>query len=409
MPSLSPNPIDNTNTLLQLLVMKAENSTLAVDDTSSPFSPDRGSVIASCLLYASLCCSIIAASGALIGQEWLLNLEETGAEDSNISQEARGQSRIAKWVGIEQWRLVTIIRLLPNLLTLSILLFFPGLFIFLLKINTTVAYVVLSSTALPMLTIVLTTVAAAVDPSCPFQNSASHNLRAIGVFLSSILHTIFRIPTPNSISVTPKSWPEEWLNTKAVLSMLQNWFDPYVVAAGRLIPSLDPKGFAAAVRDHGGLPRLLESTSQAIRLWRDHPYEHSQMLAEYYVFAVHHYLFGQQIDGGITISSEVRRALPLELFEDPAEPEILGLMKSIIYPIPYTMTGMTIPSTGYLLRVAFLQNVAISQQPLDLGVVGVFLGVDYDNVIINLLATCVVQSSRPLGNRRGSVMDLYLG
>ncbi|KIO26459.1 hypothetical protein M407DRAFT_48422, partial [Tulasnella calospora MUT 4182] len=135
MPSLSPNPIDNTNALLRLVVTKANNSTLTADDLSLSFSPDKAAVNASCMFYASLCCSIIAASGALIGQEWLQGLERS----EGTSPELQGRSRILKWTGIERWYLVTIIQVLPNLLTLSVLFFFPGLFVFLLKVNTKVA------------------------------------------------------------------------------------------------------------------------------------------------------------------------------------------------------------------------------------------------------------------------------
>ena len=78
MPDLSPNPSDETNTLLRLLVMRADNDTLTPADLAPPFTANPTSVVVNCLLYASLSCSLLAAVGAMMAKEWLQSFDRTG-------------------------------------------------------------------------------------------------------------------------------------------------------------------------------------------------------------------------------------------------------------------------------------------------------------------------------------------
>ncbi|KAG8925127.1 hypothetical protein FRC01_010643 [Tulasnella sp. 417] len=416
MPSLSPNPTNDTNALLRLLVMKADNTTLTTDDLSSSFVPDNASVIANCMLYASLCCSIIAASGALLGQEWLQELEQT----ESTTPDLQGRSRVLKWANIERWHLVTIIRLLPNLLTISVLLFFPGLFVFLLGINTKVAYVVLALTTIPILTIVLTTTAAALDPSCPFQNASSYNLRALWIklriplapFYSVLLGTFPKSGHKTSSTVTePRAQDESnsRLDASAVITLLDFplKLEDYLLV-GQYILSLDPRAFAFAIRDHRALSKLLVLTSQAMEVWKSKGSGEKQRNAESFVLAVYHYIVGSSNDQ--FASNGVARALPQELFRirrdydysDLAEVIIHGTLSPWIWSVDHT-------ETGYLLRKAVLHKVIASRMSFDPVLADLVISAPYDDVILNLLATWVVQSFEQTDNGLTSARELYLG
>ncbi|KAG8901024.1 hypothetical protein FRC00_009607 [Tulasnella sp. 408] len=192
MPDLSPNPSDETNTLLRLLVMKADNSTLATADLSPPFSPDSTSIIVNCLLYASLSCSLIAAVGAMMAKEWLQSFNRSGQTGP---LEEQGKLRQRKFNGVEQWHLEAVIKFLPNLLLLSVVLFFAGIGLFLFPINTVVAGTVIAFSGLGMILSGIAIVAGAISPRCPYQSAASNAVRRISDILSRLWRILSRIIT----------------------------------------------------------------------------------------------------------------------------------------------------------------------------------------------------------------------
>ncbi|KIO23354.1 hypothetical protein M407DRAFT_46950, partial [Tulasnella calospora MUT 4182] len=136
MPNLSPNPSDETNNLLRLLVMRTDNNTLTPADLLPPFSADSNSILVNCLLYASLSCSLLAAVGAMMAKEWLQSFDRTG-QTGPLEDQALLRQR--KFNGIQQWHLEAVIKFLPNLLLLSVVFFFIGVCLFLFPINTIVA------------------------------------------------------------------------------------------------------------------------------------------------------------------------------------------------------------------------------------------------------------------------------
>ncbi|KAG8980742.1 hypothetical protein FRB90_007518, partial [Tulasnella sp. 427] len=136
MPNLSPNPSEQTNNLLRLIVTRADNTTLTPADLSPPFSPGSNAIIVNCLLYASLSCSLLAAVGAMMAKEWLQSFDRTGQTGP---AEEQGRFRQRKFMGVEQWHLEAVVKFLPNLLLLSVILFLIGIGIFLVPINTIVA------------------------------------------------------------------------------------------------------------------------------------------------------------------------------------------------------------------------------------------------------------------------------
>ncbi|KAG9043496.1 hypothetical protein FS837_009475 [Tulasnella sp. UAMH 9824] len=196
MPDLSPSPSDETNTLLRLLVMRADNNTLTPTDLSPAFSANSTSIIVNCLLYASLSCSLLAAVGAMMAKEWLQSFNRSGQTGP---LEDQGKLRQRKFNGVEQWHLEAVIKFLPNLLLLSVILFFAGIGLFLFPINTAVAGTVIAFSGLGVILSGIAIVAGAISPLCPYQSAASNAVRRIsGVLYRSwmlsrtIVHRIFR-------------------------------------------------------------------------------------------------------------------------------------------------------------------------------------------------------------------------
>ncbi|KAG8915660.1 hypothetical protein FRC00_001655 [Tulasnella sp. 408] len=174
MPDLSPSPSDETNTLLRLLVMRADNNTLTPSDLSPPFSPKSTSIIVNCLLYASLSCSLLAAVGAMMAKEWLQSFDRSGQTGP---LEDQGKLRQRKFNGVEEWHLEAVIKFLPNLLLLSVILFFAGIGLFLFPINTAVAGTVIAFSGLGVVLSGIAIIAGAISPLCPYQSAASNAVR----------------------------------------------------------------------------------------------------------------------------------------------------------------------------------------------------------------------------------------
>lgn len=174
MPSLSADTSSETNALLRLLVTKADNITLTSAVLNQAFTPDSRSVLENCFLYSSLCCSLLAAVGAMLGKEWLQSFDRSGQAGP---LEQQGRSRQHKYNGAQQWHLETIILFLPNILLLSVLLFFSGLALFLSSVNHAVAGVVIAFMALGAALSSTTYVAGAISPICPYQTAVSRAIR----------------------------------------------------------------------------------------------------------------------------------------------------------------------------------------------------------------------------------------
>lgn len=173
MPGLSSDPLTETNALLRLLVTGGDNNTIPAD-LSPTFSPSSESVAVNCLLYASLSCSLLAAVGAMMAKEWLQSFDRTGQTGS---LEEQGQFRQRKFNGVQRWHLEATIQFLPNLLLLSVMLFFVGVYLFLLSVNKAVAGVVVAFAGGGAVLCGAAIVAGATSPLCPYQSAASRALR----------------------------------------------------------------------------------------------------------------------------------------------------------------------------------------------------------------------------------------
>ncbi|KIO17563.1 hypothetical protein M407DRAFT_84854, partial [Tulasnella calospora MUT 4182] len=136
MSDLSPGSMDQTNALLERVALLLDNSTQTPGGQSSSFTPHPASVLANCLLYASLCCSLFSAAGAMLGKEWLRFFDRK-QQVASLGDKARFRQR--KFRGIQKWHFQETVQMLPYVLLLSVFLFFTGLVPFLLRVNKAVA------------------------------------------------------------------------------------------------------------------------------------------------------------------------------------------------------------------------------------------------------------------------------
>lgn len=58
--------------------MNLGNHTLTPTDLVPTFAPARAAVRQNCTFFASLCCSLLAAAGAVLAKQWLQEYERTG-------------------------------------------------------------------------------------------------------------------------------------------------------------------------------------------------------------------------------------------------------------------------------------------------------------------------------------------
>ncbi|KAG8952434.1 hypothetical protein FRC04_004494 [Tulasnella sp. 424] len=322
MPALSSDPFAETNTLLRLLITRADNNTLVPADLSPAFSPSSNSVIANCLLYASLSCSLLAAVGAMMGKEWLQSFDRTGQTGP---LEEQGRFRQRKYDGVQRWHLESIIQSLPNLLLLSVMLFFAGVYLFLLAVNKVVAIVVIAFFGGGAVLCGVTIVMGSASPLCPYQSAASRALRRTGFLFtlqwwrrqlrtirdlavvvkqfiskvpdimrrSSRISTNLELVESTTFPTTPREagTPEEVMTAQAARWLLEttsNRGDQ--VAAAQFICTLNNTACSFAFEDSETWRRLVSLTCEAFDTWHSQPDARNQKIAELFGSASCHVL-----------------------------------------------------------------------------------------------------------------------
>ncbi|KAG8953870.1 hypothetical protein FRC04_001500 [Tulasnella sp. 424] len=343
MPALSPDPTTETNTLLRLLVSGAGNDTLAHSTISQSFTPEPISVVINCLLYASLSCTLLAAMAALICKEWLHRFDRAVPTGSF---EEQGRLRQRKFDGAQQWQLEAIIDFLPNIVLFSVTLFFVGLGVYLLTVNTTVAAIVGAFTGFGAIIIWVSILASTVFPLCPYETVTSRVLRRAARVLTacwrrvrrvvrraarnqavkSILQlprivyifsretvqrglprteledeppygnqgngqeTVDSIKSENDAEDYKKQY-EQVTNSQAALRLLEVAFqrEDQLIAV-QFLPTISREACAAVIVSSQRRQLIVSLTLEAFDIWRSQPNEKTQEMAEHFGRALCHVL-----------------------------------------------------------------------------------------------------------------------
>ncbi|KAG8958880.1 hypothetical protein FRC03_008721 [Tulasnella sp. 419] len=171
---LQPDPVEETNALLRLLILhRNDNDTLSIQDLSL-VSPSSAAVPINSIFFTSLSFSLTAAFGAVTAKQWLTEYSNIGVMKA---VHIHGRMRQERYKSLRNWHLRFIIELLPLFLQISLLLFLVGVVDLLWSMNKGVAILQL---ALSISGVILYTIAIVIGiaiPTSPFQTPFARYIR----------------------------------------------------------------------------------------------------------------------------------------------------------------------------------------------------------------------------------------
>ncbi|KAG8974565.1 hypothetical protein FRC05_007197 [Tulasnella sp. 425] len=317
--------------------------------------------------------------GVMMCKEWLHSFDRSGQTGS---VEDQGRLRQRKFDGARRWHLETIIDFLPNIVLFSVALFFIGLGVYLLTVNTTVAAIVAAFTGFGGVVTWVSILASTAFPFCPYETAASRVLRkAIRIPRRIISKTCRRMSQSAARKEPPSETPElpdlpfqldrqqttdSWqefekqheqqvTNCQAALWFLEtapNREDQLI--AVRFLSTIE-RDACAAVDIGSDRRRLIVSlTLEAFDIWRSQPNEKTQETAEHFGRALCHVLLNTR--GGAERWKELIAATR-------GSRSLLGktfLQK--LHSFQHTQSEFLDP-TGeeYILQVALLQTLIVTR------------------------------------------------
>ncbi|KAG8947011.1 hypothetical protein FRC03_001227 [Tulasnella sp. 419] len=172
---LKQDPSELTNNLLRNMMRTIHQSSFTEADLLLDYGgPPTRAIVVNLFFFASLCCSLFTAFGAVIGKQWL---NHYGRENQLSSPSARGIERQRKHMGLEKWKFQAVVETLPTLLQFSLFFFFIGLIDFMWPLNIAVGILILLLSVLTLLFYVVTLLIGILDPNSPFQTRLTNVLR----------------------------------------------------------------------------------------------------------------------------------------------------------------------------------------------------------------------------------------
>ena len=185
--NLQPDPNEQSAAILRAILLTLNQSAIPGETpTVPPVQQDPLSeiVTVTCLMYASLLISLLAAFVAMLGKQWLNRY----LRNSGGSMIERCGDRQRKCDGLERWPLHLFIESLPMMLQAALFLLASGLCRHMWSINTSVAWVLISLTGLGAGFYVAIVIAGTSSYACPFQTPVSTALRNQWEKFTPIIH-----------------------------------------------------------------------------------------------------------------------------------------------------------------------------------------------------------------------------
>ncbi|KAG8921932.1 hypothetical protein FRC02_012266 [Tulasnella sp. 418] len=172
---LKQDPSELTNNLLRNMMRTIHQSSFTEADLLLDYGgPPTRAIVVNLFFFASLCCSLFTAFGAVIGKQWL---NHYGRESQLRSPSAKGIERQRKHMGLEKWKFQAVVETLPTLLQFSLFFFFIGLIDFMWPLNIAVGILILLLSVLTLLFYVVTLSIGILYPNSPFQTRLTNVLR----------------------------------------------------------------------------------------------------------------------------------------------------------------------------------------------------------------------------------------
>ncbi|OJA08254.1 hypothetical protein AZE42_02076 [Rhizopogon vesiculosus] len=210
--TMLPSPADKTNALLSQLVQISLQGSSAVQLTPSTID-SSSDPLTQALASASLLFSLLAASGAVLGKQWLSYYMKNRYIRGTL--EGRCKQRHRKFQKLQTWRLESVLQSFVVLLYISLFQFILFLIVAAWAQQRSISIVVAVGVAFCMLYYIPITLISAVFPDCPFQTSISLTIR-------DILHRFCRYTR----SYDPHHERQEASTVSAVEWMLELSTDP---------------------------------------------------------------------------------------------------------------------------------------------------------------------------------------
>ena len=191
--SLRPDPNQESAALLRPILLTLNQSAIPGETPAVPptqENPPSEIVIATCLMYASLLISLLAALVAMLGKQWL----NRHLRNSGGSMIERCGDRQRKCDGLEKWPFHFFVESLLVMLQVALLFLACGLCRYMWSVNAWVAYTLIGLTGLGIAFYVVIVIAGMSSYACPFQTPASAALRGLRKkvwrgAISSIVHS----------------------------------------------------------------------------------------------------------------------------------------------------------------------------------------------------------------------------
>ena len=169
---LKPDYEQMNNALLELLLNATTGSSPPGSATSIPrwSRPDPVIVQVQCILYTTLCVTLLASFFAMLGKQWLNRYRQNETRGSTAD---RSRVRERKLTGIENWKFHVVMELLPLILQGALVLIGFALSRYLWEVNRSVSSVVIGFACFGILFYVLITTVSIFSFDCPFQTPFS--------------------------------------------------------------------------------------------------------------------------------------------------------------------------------------------------------------------------------------------
>lgn len=162
-----------TQISLQLSAMAngSQSTTAALAVTQTPFQANSSAIRVNAFWFLSLIFAISCALMATLVEQWARQYIQ--ATDKHPIPHERARIRSYLYEGIDAFHVAAMVEGIPTLLHIAVFLFFAGLVQFLLPINTTVAFIVLSFVIICGALYLAATILPILVRNCPYRTPVS--------------------------------------------------------------------------------------------------------------------------------------------------------------------------------------------------------------------------------------------
>ncbi|KAF9027428.1 hypothetical protein BDZ89DRAFT_1160808 [Hymenopellis radicata] len=141
------------------------NVTTPSINPAEKFEPDVIDIWINGLWVVSLTTSLVVALAAVLVKQWLHRYMTFPSGTPRL----RSHIRQFRFMGLEKWRVLIIIGMLPIIMHISLMLFFAGLTLFFIPLRVSLAWAVGSITVLVCVLYLVSNVIPIIFPQCPYQ------------------------------------------------------------------------------------------------------------------------------------------------------------------------------------------------------------------------------------------------